>query len=107
MGNDVGIAFVAPFASGRKYNDIAFDLVQVHRRITEGEELVPGFHSRKAWFLLTCCYTPKEALHRMIQAEEHFLQELAVNGVELRVVFPARSQRLLCLTSAGPVLPVS
>src|SRR5260370_22815588 len=107
MRDDVGITFGSPAmaSSCRKRDGVAHDRVQVHGWIAERKELVPGFHAREPWFPLSCCYTTKEALHRMIQAEEHFLQELAVNGVELRVVFPARSQRLLCLTPAGPSLP--
>ncbi len=105
MGDDVRVAFGSPFSTSTcgEHDGVAHDRVQVHGWVAERKELVPGFHSREPWFLLSCCCPPKEALHRMIQAEEYFLH---VNGVELRVVFPARAQRLLCLTPAGPSLPV-
>src|SRR5712691_10842422 len=107
MCDDVGGAFVVAFASCGKHNRVAFDRIEVHRRITEREELVSRLDSRKAWFLLACGHPPEEGLHGLVETEVHFLQELAVDRVDLWIMRATRSQRLLRLAPARPALSTS
>src|SRR6266566_495961 len=78
--NDVGIAFWPPLSAptSEKYNGVAIDLIQVHCRITQREELVPGLESGKPGYLLACLQPTKESFHGLIKSEKHFMQELPI-----------------------------
>jgi hypothetical protein len=107
--HDVRVAFGSPLATSTSGQDdgVALDLVQIHRGVTQGEELVPGLDPWKAWLLLAFRYPAKEGLHGFIQAKEHLCQEFAVHGVNLRVVLPALSQRLLRLLPSRPAFAIA
>ncbi len=89
--DDVWVTFGAPLATTtcRQDDGVALDLIKVHCRVRQGEELVPGLDSWKARLLFSFCHAAKEGLHGLVQAKVHFLQELAVHRVEFSVNSPA------------------
>ena len=106
MGDDVGEAFGPPVAaSACGEGDGAPLYLQVHRRVTECEELVPRFDPGKPRFLLAFSQAPEEALHGVIEAEIDLVQELAVDGIEVGVMPPTRLERLLGSLPPRPAFP--
>src|SRR5207248_4764846 len=79
---------------------------QVHRRIAQREEAMPGSDSGKPWFL-PHTDPAKEGLHRFVEPEVDLLQELIVDPIEFRVVLATRFERLLSGIRAKPALPVA
>src|SRR5579883_1598838 len=79
--------------------------LDVHGRIAEGEELMAWPHAREAGGL-AMLHAPKERLHRLVQPEIDFCQELAVHIVQIWVIRPAFSQPRLFLCEV-PALSVA
>src|SRR5579885_2410209 len=94
----VGLVFLAAPASSRQQYRVAHDF-DVHGWVAEGEKLMPETHAREAW-LFACGHALEEGLHRLIQPEIDFRQQLAIHLIDFWVVLPAFSQRLLGVQAA-------
>src|SRR5712692_163067 len=95
MCNHIGITFrhisLSP-ASGK--GDCVVHYVKTVSWVTKCKELMPWFDPWKPRFL-TCCNSAKEGLHRFVEAEKDFLQELSVHVIYLGIDLPAFPQRFL------------
>jgi hypothetical protein len=72
MGDDVGIAFECAFvlAATRGQDDGVILRLKIHRRITQGKELMAWLHTWKACFLLAFYHAPEEGLHSVLDEEK-------------------------------------
>src|SRR5579871_129806 len=94
----IGLIFLAAPASCGQQDRVAYD-IDVHGWVAEREKLMPGAHAREAR-LFARGHALEEGLHRLIQPEIGFRQQLAIHLIDVGVVLPAFRQRLLGVQAA-------
>src|SRR5207247_9063267 len=83
--------FFAPPATCRQDEHLPFD-ADIHGRVDQREEAVPGAHARKSG-LFSVMYPSKKSSHGSVQAKVDFMEQLTIDLFQFRIMPFARLQR--------------